>query len=157
MLSLKICGGLGVHQLRKTDAFLPKKLLCSLKKTTSRCTFDFYGSDSRYGEVTQPLCSKLAYNPDRRWEIWRFFTYAFMHANTGHLFRNIVGLLIVGIPLEMSHKTSRVAAVFSIGVVGGALASSILTSDQRPLTGASGVERILLFISFWRSVIKCYM
>ena len=31
----------------------------------------------------EPMCSKLAYNPDRRWEFWRFVTYAFMHANTG--------------------------------------------------------------------------
>ena len=33
--------------------------------------------------VVEPLCSKLAYNPDRRWEVWRLVTYAFMHANRG--------------------------------------------------------------------------
>ena len=33
--------------------------------------------------TSEPLCSKLAYNPDRRWEIWRLVTYAFMHANRG--------------------------------------------------------------------------
>jgi hypothetical protein len=46
--------------------------------------------------------------------------------------------MIVGIPLEMSHPTSRVAAVYFLGVIGGALGSSVITSDKRPLTGASG-------------------
>ena len=49
-----------------------------------------------------------------------------------------VGQIIVGVPLEMSHPTSRVATVFIAGVVGGALGSAVLTTDEMPLTGASG-------------------
>ena len=52
----------------------------------------------------------------------------------------MLGLIIVGIPLEMSHPTSRVAAVYFLGVIGGALGSSVITSDKRPLTGASGMD-----------------
>jgi membrane associated rhomboid family serine protease len=54
-------------------------------------------SNTKYPErekSVEPLCSKIAYNPDRRWEVWRFVTYAFMHANTGHLLRNLVGQIV---------------------------------------------------------------
>ena len=54
------------------------------------------------------------------------------------MLRNILGLLVVGIPLEMSHPTSRVAAVYILGVIGGALGSVAITDDNRALTGASG-------------------
>ena len=33
-----------------------------------------------------PYCSMLIYNPHRRWEAWRFFTYMFVHI--GKDFRN---------------------------------------------------------------------
>ena len=55
-----------------------------------------------------------------------------------HLFRNLLGQMIVGIPLELSHPTSRVATVYFLGVLAGALGSVLITCDNRPLTGASG-------------------
>ena len=84
------------------------------------------------------MCSKLSYNPERRWEIWRFVTYSLVHANGGHFFRNLVGLVVVGIPLEMSHPSFRVATVYLAGVIAGALGSVVITTDKMPLTGASG-------------------
>jgi len=38
----------------------------------------------------------------------------------------------------MSHSSAKVAIVFAMGVIGGALGSVVVTSDNRPLTGASG-------------------
>ena len=35
-----------------------------------------------------PYCSMLIYNPHRRWEAWRFFTYMFVHI--GKDFRNLL-------------------------------------------------------------------
>lgn len=58
----------------------------------------------------------------------------------------------------MSHPTSRVATVFFAGVIGGALGSAVLTTDEMPLTGASGIYQSIndvrnLLISFLRSKI----
>ena len=86
----------------------------------------------------EPLCSKLSYNPERRWEIWRFVTYSLVHANGWHYLKNLAGLVIVGIPLEMSHPSLRVATVYLAGVIAGALGSVVVTMDRMPLTGASG-------------------
>ena len=41
----------------------------------------------------------------------------------------------------MSHSSGKVAIVFVMGVISGALGSVILTVDNRPLTGASGMNR----------------
>jgi membrane associated rhomboid family serine protease len=87
----------------------------------------------------EPLCSRLSYNPNRRWEVWRFVTYSLVHANGWHLLRNLIGQLVVGVPLEMSHPTYSVAAVFMSGVVGGALGSIVMTDDETALMGASGI------------------
>jgi len=58
---------------------------------------------------------------------------------TDHLFRNLVGLVIVGVPLELSHSSTRVAIVYFLGVLAGSLGSALITLDERPLTGASGL------------------
>ena len=40
----------------------------------------------------------------------------FVHANFMHVLTNIVGQVIVGLPLEMAHGSLRVAAVYVIGI-----------------------------------------
>ena len=49
-----------------------------------------------------PICSYLIYNPSRRYEVWRFFTYQFVHVNMEHIVFNTLMQLVVGLPLEMS-------------------------------------------------------
>ena len=60
-------------------------------------------------------CNYLLFDPQRRDQIWRFLTYMFVHANLMHVLTNIVGQVIVGLPLEMAHGSLRVAAVYFIG------------------------------------------
>ena len=84
-----------------------------------------------------PYHSPLIYNPTRRFEGWRFLTYALIHAGFLHVFFNVLVQLCLGVPLEMIHKGWRVAIVYLAGVVSGSLAVSI--SDPRVyLAGASG-------------------
>ena len=94
--------------------------------------------DKDYLYVDEPLCSRLVYNPDRRWEVWRFLTYSFIHADSWHLIHNLFGEIIVGVSLEMAHSSWRVALVYFSGVLGGALGSAVNTADATPLTGGSG-------------------
>merc|ERR550519_3062189 len=49
-----------------------------------------------------PHCSFLIYKPERREEVWRFFTYQFVHVGLEHIAFNILMQLIVGVPLEMA-------------------------------------------------------
>ena len=66
----------------------------------------------------------LFYRPDDRSEVWRFLSYMFVHVTVEHLILNITIQLLVGLPLEMSHSSWRVAIVYLCGVFAGSLASS---------------------------------
>ena len=61
-------------------------------------------------------CNYLLFDPQRRDQICRFLTYMFVHANFMHVLTNIVGQVIVGLPLEMAHGSLRVAVVYFIGI-----------------------------------------
>merc|ERR1719244_2433534 len=67
-----------------------------------------------------PVCSLLIYNPTRRYEVWRFFTYQFVHVNMEHIVFNTLMQLVVGLPLEMSQPglggTIKVVIVYGAGV-----------------------------------------
>lgn len=84
-----------------------------------------------------PYYSPLIYNPSRRYEGWRFLTYALIHAGFVHVFFNVLVQLCLGLPLEMMHKGWRVALVYTAGIVSGSLAVSI-TDPKVYLAGASG-------------------
>ena len=78
-------------------------------------------------------------NPDRVWyEPWRFLFYGFVHNSVGHLASNIVTQLVVGLPLELSHSSWRVALVYLFGIMYAGLGREIADDSQLPLAGASG-------------------
>ncbi|KAL3271050.1 hypothetical protein HHI36_021550 [Cryptolaemus montrouzieri] len=79
----------------------------------------------------------LIYDPTRRYEVWRFFTYMFVHIGYYHLVVNLIVLLVLGIPLEMVHKSWRVLSIYFAGVLAGSLATSVIDPYIR-LGGASG-------------------
>ena len=41
-------------------------------------------------------------------ELWRLYTYQFLHSGWEHLFGNCIMQLLIGIPLEMVHGPGRV-------------------------------------------------
>lgn len=84
-----------------------------------------------------PFNSRLIYNPKRRHEVWRYVTYALIHAGFYHVLFNVIVQLALGIPLELIHKGWRVAIVYLSGVVSGSLVASI-SDPQSYLAGASG-------------------
>ena len=90
------------------------------------------------GNITDDYkCSYLYYNPFKRYEVWRYMTYMFVHTSNAHLIGNMVMQLLVGIPLEMSHGAWRVTVVYCFGVMAGSLASSVF-DPKMYLGGASG-------------------
>lgn len=80
---------------------------------------------------------KLIFNPKRKWEVWRFLTYMFVHSGYFHIIFNLLMQLMLGIPLEMVHRWWRILLVYLTGVVAGSLATSIADPNVY-LAGASG-------------------
>lgn len=87
-----------------------------------------------------PHCSFLIYKPERREEVWRFFTYQFVHVGLEHIAFNILMQLVVGLPLEMAEPgwkgTGRVLFVYTSGVLLGSLGGT-LPNPHFMLAGAS--------------------
>ncbi|XP_055338538.1 rhomboid-related protein 2-like [Paramacrobiotus metropolitanus] len=85
----------------------------------------------------------LPYNPNRRKEAWRLLSYMLVHAGWYHLIVNLVVQVVLGIPLELVHKYWRVGIVYLLGVIAGALGTSV-TDPNVFLVGASGGVYALL-------------
>uniref|UniRef100_A0A1A9V404 rhomboid protease n=1 Tax=Glossina austeni TaxID=7395 RepID=A0A1A9V404_GLOAU len=97
-----------------------------------------------------PIClststsySLLIYRPDKRYELWRFVTYMFLHDGWCHLGFNLLIQLLLGLPLEMVHGSARLASIYFSGVLAGSLGTSIIDPEVC-LVGASGGAYALL-------------
>ncbi|CAG9532335.1 unnamed protein product [Cercopithifilaria johnstoni] len=94
-----------------------------------------------YGPVPQK--SLFIFNPHKITEVWRYFTYIFIHIGIAHLIFNVLTQIILGIPLELVHKFWRIALVYLSGVLAGSLLNYVI--DPRTyLAGASGGVYALL-------------
>ena len=69
-------------------------------------------------------------------EYYRWFTYSFLHANTSHFVNNLVMQVLLGLLLEMEHKSVRILIIYVFGCIVGALFHSLFSCH--PLVGASG-------------------
>jgi rhomboid-related protein 1/2/3 len=83
-----------------------------------------------------PTYSPLIYCPSRRYEAWRFITYAFMHSGYQHIVMNLILQIIIGVPLEWVHKW-RVIPIYIGGIIAGSLGQSVCDTGVA-LVGASG-------------------
>ncbi|CAL8122396.1 unnamed protein product [Orchesella dallaii] len=93
-----------------------------------------HGYVGKYGPA--PLDSRLIYDPRRRYEVWRYFTYAMVHSGYMHIINNVVVQIVLGVLLELVHKWWRVLAIYLAGVLAGSLATSI-SDPYNYLAGAS--------------------
>ena len=64
--------------------------------------------------------------------------YGLVHNSWPHLFGNVFTQLLVGLPLELSHRSWRVALVYLFGIVYGGLGRELFFHTNTPLAGASG-------------------
>lgn len=70
-------------------------------------------------------------------------TYAIVHAGVGHVILNIGMQLVVGLPLEMTHGSTRVGGVYILGVISGCLATACFTPHYHLAGASSGVYSLL--------------
>ena len=73
--------------------------------------------------------------------------YGFIHNDVGHLITNVIAQLLVGLPLELSHSSWRVALVYLFGIMYGGLGRELFDDSKVPLAGASGKIFIILIHS----------
>ncbi|PAV69578.1 hypothetical protein WR25_02080 [Diploscapter pachys] len=81
--------------------------------------------------------------PKLREQAWRFLSYMLLHSGLIHLLSNVIMQLIIGIPLEIVHKSWRIGPIYLLAVVAGSLLQ--YSMDPRVfLVGASaGVYALL--------------
>ncbi|CAK5041021.1 unnamed protein product [Meloidogyne enterolobii] len=90
-----------------------------------------------------PVKSPLILNPCKKEEVWRYFSYMFVHVGFVHLLNNLAVQFLLGIPLELVHKFWRIACLYFLGVICGALLFFVFDRDIY-LAGASGGVYALL-------------
>ncbi|MFC6332512.1 rhomboid family intramembrane serine protease [Paenibacillus septentrionalis] len=74
-------------------------------------------------------------------EPWRYITSIFMHADFGHLFRNMMMLIIFAPPLEYVMKSKRYVWFYLFCGIGGNALSALISNingDSHLSVGASG-------------------
>jgi rhomboid-related protein 1/2/3 len=80
-------------------------------------------------------------------KVYIFITYSWWH-----LLFNIIAQLLIGIQLELSHGSCRVAVIYMCGVLAGSLSSSVFDTNIH-LVGASGGVYALLAAH----VVNCFI
>jgi rhomboid-related protein 1/2/3 len=117
------------------------------------CVFAYYYTGDRCNEcnvasfnqeimksslILPPVKQLLSYG-----EIWRVWTYQFLHANLEHIMINVFLQLCIGTTLEIVHGPVRVGALYTTGVIiGGCF--HLMVSPEQTLVGASGGDYTLL-------------
>eukprot|EP00403_Amphidinium_massartii_P040584 CAMPEP_0178454220 /NCGR_PEP_ID=MMETSP0689_2-20121128/45236_1 /TAXON_ID=160604 /ORGANISM="Amphidinium massartii, Strain CS-259" /LENGTH=765 /DNA_ID=CAMNT_0020080127 /DNA_START=22 /DNA_END=2317 /DNA_ORIENTATION=- len=73
---------------------------------------------------------------DMRWQLWRWWTYQFTHVGTQHILAKCCLNVLYGVPLEGVLGTSILAALYNIGILGGACLS-LINDAHAPVVGMS--------------------
>lgn len=71
-------------------------------------------------------------------------SYWLGHVGWGHLFYNVVVLLLAGIPIERAEGTGRFLQIASGGLLGGGLLAWFFLGPEQVLVGASGANYAIL-------------
>ncbi len=99
------------------------------------------GGGWRYGMLSDNLGVTVA----AWWQIWRYFTFQFLHADVLHILLNMLGLYMIGTPVEQRYGSRKFLQFYlSCGVFAGllyAVIGAVFPGEvgiHRPIIGASG-------------------
>lgn len=128
-----------------TDEFIYKKACLSISFVNFFLFFVFILVNNQYIDSTSPNIEALFFRAiseypkckDLRYEIWRLFTYSFVHGNFLHLLGNTLGLFITLFSFFRFQPLNKILFVYFISVINGAL-SFFLTDPYSILIGSSG-------------------
>ncbi|XP_023011616.1 protein rhomboid isoform X2 [Leptinotarsa decemlineata] len=97
-----------------------------------------YKSEDREG----PYYCYFAFLPCRKFEMYRYLTYCFVHSSEMHLYGNIFLQLLLGIPIEVIHKW-RVFPIYFLGVLGGSLTHAVINREVGAIGASAGISAFL--------------
>lgn len=80
---------------------------------------------------------------NQHYQVWRFVTYIWVHANIWHLVSNMIMQFFVGASLESVHGFWRVGLLYLLGGIAGGLNVNMFQPDTT-VVGASGAIYALL-------------
>ncbi|KAF5307997.1 hypothetical protein FQR65_LT06565 [Abscondita terminalis] len=96
-----------------------------------------------FGVANKDISGSLRCDPNKRKQIWRFFTYMFLHSNLVHVVLNVFTQCLFAFILEQNKSSIRVGIVYLLSGVVGALTATCLRRDL--VVGASaGVYALLI-------------
>ena len=92
---------------------------------------------------SQPVSRLLAVTGGDWWQAWRYVTFQFLHGGIWHIGLNMLGLYMLGTPLERQWGTKRFTWFYlTCGAVAGmayaGMAWGVGLDMRQPLVGASG-------------------
>ena len=136
-----------VSQHTLIEALFHPHLLLLSGSTSRYLQFFIHYSEQACDETKQecPMVhsSVFAYRFCCRNEWWRWFTHAVIHADKWHLVKNIFMQLVVGFFLEVINGPLRIVFLYVMGVIAGALASSVFDPTANIVGCSSGCYSIL--------------
>jgi rhomboid-related protein 1/2/3 len=86
----------------------------------------------------------LAFSSHHKVEIWRFLTYALLHAGTAHLLINIILQITIAITLETENGHLKTFYVYIGGILSGSLAASLMNDGLLMVGASSGIYSLLI-------------
>ncbi|ERL88356.1 protein rhomboid isoform X2 [Dendroctonus ponderosae] len=105
--------------------------------TVSSCQIGFH-------LYSTPSFNKLLrFEPNKRLEVWRYFTYMLVHDGWSHLALNVVMQCIFAALLEISQGRLRVLTIYVLGGVTGILGAACLHPDLVVGASAGGYSLLL--------------
>ncbi|XGW15566.1 hypothetical protein V3C99_001212, partial [Haemonchus contortus] len=85
----------------------------------------------------------LLFAPKLRAQVWRFLSYALLHAGLIHLVGNMTVQIVIGVPLEIVHKPWRIGPLYLMAVLTGALLQYTLDPKVYVVGASAGVYALL--------------
>jgi membrane associated rhomboid family serine protease len=96
----------------------------------------FIWEETRFNEVISRFAMWPIGIHHGQW--YRLVTAAFLHANFYHILFNMLGLAIIGSPVEAALGKVRFVALYLVAALGGSVASYLLSPANQLGVGASG-------------------
>ncbi|KAM3173294.1 hypothetical protein ACTXT7_012791 [Hymenolepis weldensis] len=138
----------------KSLKILPPPIFCPLIVLIQIAVYIYYAAElnRRAGAEPEnaltfmtgfPYFSPLFFDPRRRKEVWRFFSYMLVHQGIFHIIFNSLMTFIQGTLMEWVHGSWRIIVLYFSGVLAGSLAASVWDPTTVAVGASGGVFAVI--------------
>lgn len=85
------------------------------------------------------LGAKNGYSMQQEWQLWRWVTPLFLHANLVHLIYNVLMQMIIGFRLEPAVGWIVTAIIYILSGIGGVLFSALVSPDSLSVGASTAI------------------